>query len=139
MTNTQKSTSAHIGAAPQERTRRILIADDDEPTRRMLAEWLEQEGYQIWVAADGEQALEAAPRFLPDLILLDVTMPKIDGLEVARRVRAEGNARSRLRILMVSGLDDDLDRVAGLRAGADDYVTKPVRPRELLLRIQALL
>lgn len=120
---------------PPEHKRRILIADDDEPTRRTLAEYLEQEGFQVHMAADGKQALEAAWNFLPDLILLDVKMPEIDGLEVARRLHAKSN----VPIIMLSALSDDIDRVAGLSAGSDDYVTKPVRPRELLLRIQGLL
>lgn len=115
--------------------RRILVADDDESTRRMLGRCLEDEGYQIYLAADGKQALDAAPSFIPDLILLDVTMPEVDGLEVARRVRAKSNTR----ILMLSGLAYEADRVAGLRAGADDYLTKPVRLLDLLLRIQRLL
>src|SRR5262249_26296181 len=124
-----------IEAAQLEHKRRILIADDDEPTRQMLAEFLEEEGYQIRVAEDGIQTLEAVSSFLPDLILLDVKMPEIDGLEVARRVHAKSN----IPISILSALTDDIDRVAGLSAGSDDYVTKPVRPRELLLRIQGLL
>jgi DNA-binding response OmpR family regulator len=119
---------------------RILIADDDEPLRRMLGAYLEDEGYLVHLAADGQQALEAVPGFLPDLVLLDVEMPKLDGLEVARRLRAACNmAEGNLRILMLSGLGDDVARAAGLRAGADEYLTKPMRPRELLQRIQALL
>lgn len=115
--------------------RRILIADDDEPLRRMLGEYLEDVGYLVHLVEDGMQAVEAAPVFLPDLVLLDVAMPKLNGLEVARRLRAKSNTR----ILMLSGLSDDTARAAGLRAGADDYLIKPMRPRELLRRIQALL
>src|SRR5215813_5533910 len=126
---------SNIEAAQHEHKRRILIADDDEPTRQMLAEFLEEEGYEVRLAEDGTQTLETASSFLPDLILLDVKMPEIDGLEVARRVHAKSN----IPIIMLSALTDDIDRVAGLSAGSDDYVTKPVRPRELLLRIQGLL
>lgn len=119
---------------------RILIADDDELLRRMLGAYLEDEGYLVHQAADGQQALEAAPGFAPDLVLLDVTMPELDGLEVARRLRAECSmANGNLRILMLSGLVGDAARSAGLGAGADEYLTKPLRPRELLRRIQALL
>jgi DNA-binding response OmpR family regulator len=117
---------------------RILIADDDESIRRMLGEYLEDEGYLVHLAADGIQALQAMSGFAPDLVLLDVTMPRLDGLEVARRLRAK-RAKSSPRILMQSGLGDAAARSAGLRAGADEYVTKPMRPRELVQRIQALL
>lgn len=123
------------GPAPTERRRRILLADDDEVGRRVLTEYLEQEGYQVQQAADGREALAAIASSLPDLIILDVKMPELDGLEVVRRV----HARSTVPIIILSALSDDIDRVAGLSAGSDDYVTKPVRPRELLLRIQALL
>jgi len=126
---------SNVEAAQHDHKRRILIADDDEPTRQMLAEFLEEEGYEVRLAEDGTQTLELASSFLPDLILLDVKMPEIDGLEVARRVHAKSN----MPIIMLSALTDDIDRVAGLSAGSDDYVTKPVRPRELLLRIQGLL
>jgi DNA-binding response OmpR family regulator len=135
MTNMQHTTLSGVDKPHVDRKRRILIADDDEPTRRLLAESLEEEGYQVQVAADGRQTLETASSFLPDLILLDVKMPEIDGLEVARRL----HAKSSIPIIMLSALTDDIDRVAGLSAGSDDYVTKPVRPRELLLRIQSLL
>jgi DNA-binding response OmpR family regulator len=135
MTDFHHTTLSRVETTHVERRRRILIADDDESMRRMLAESLEQEGYQVQQAADGRQALETASSFLPDLILLDVKMPEIDGLEVARRLHAKSN----VPIIMLSALTDDIDRVAGLSAGSDDYVTKPVRPRELLLRMQALL
>jgi DNA-binding response OmpR family regulator len=135
MTSYQNSTLSSVEMTPMDRRRRILIVDDDEPTRRMLGESLEQEGYQVELAEDGRHALEIASSFLPDLILLDVKMPDIDGLEVARRLHAKSN----VPIIMLSALTDDIDRVAGLSAGSDDYVTKPVRPRELLLRIQGLL
>jgi DNA-binding response OmpR family regulator len=118
-----------------DRKRRILIADDDDVARRLLAEYLEQEGYLVEQAADGQQALAAIAAFMPDVVVLDVKMPEIDGLEVVRRA----HARSNVPVIMVSALSDDIDRIAGLSAGSDDYVSKPVRPRELLLRIQALL
>ena len=117
---------------------RILIADDDESIRRMLGEYLEDEGYRVHLAADGMQALQAMSGFAPDLVLLDVTMPGLDGLEVARRLRAKHN-QSSPRILMQSGLGDAAARSAGLRAGADEYVAKPMRPHELVQRIQTLL
>src|SRR6478609_3377994 len=135
MTAYQNIAFSIAGPAPTERGRRILLADDDEVGRCVLAEYLEQEGYQVQQAADGRQALAAIASFLPDLIIVDVKMPELDGLEVVRRV----HARSTVPIIILSALSDDIDRVAGLSAGSDDYVTKPVQPRELLLRIQALL
>lgn len=135
MTNMQHTSASGVEKSYADRKRRILIVDDDEPTRRLLAESLEEEGYQVQVAADGRQALEIASSYLPDLVLLDVKMPEIDGLEVARRL----HAKSSIPIIMLSALTEDIDRVAGLSAGSDDYITKPVRPRELLLRIQSLL
>lgn len=135
MTNMQHISASGVEKSYADRKRRILIADDDEPTRRLLAESLEEEGYQVQVAADGRQALDTASSFLPDLVLLDVKMPEIDGLEVARRLHAKSN----VPIIMLSALVEDIDRVAGLSAGSDDYITKPVRPRELLLRMQSLL
>jgi DNA-binding response OmpR family regulator len=89
----------------------------------------------VRTAADGKEALELVSQFAPDPVLLDVKMPEIDGLEVARRLHATSN----VPIIMLSALGEDVDRVAGLSAGSDDYVTKPVRLRELLLRIQGLL
>ena len=124
-----------FGAAHPDHKRRILIADDDESERRMLAEYLEQEGYRVEQAADGRQAMAAMANFMPDLIILDVKMPELDGLEVVRRVHATSN----VPIIITSRLVDDIDRVAGLSAGSDDYMTKPVRPRELVLRLQGLL
>jgi DNA-binding response OmpR family regulator len=135
MSDLQYTSASWIEKSYADRKRRILIADDDEPMRRLLAESLEEEGYQVQVAADGRQALETASSFLPDLVLLDVKMPEVDGLEVARRL----HAKSSVPIIMLSALAEDIDRVAGLSAGSDDYITKPVRPRELLLRMQSLL
>ena len=132
---TPNTTLSVFGAAHPDHKRRILIADDDESERRMLAEYLEQEGYRVEQAADGRQALAAMANFLPDLIILDVKMPELDGLEVVRRVHATSN----VPIIITSRLVDDMDRIAGLSAGSDDYVTKPVRPRELVLRLQGLL
>jgi DNA-binding response OmpR family regulator len=111
-----------------------LIANDDEALRRMLGMYLEDAGYLVRLAADGNQALEAVLGFAPDLVLLDVTMAKLDGLEVARRLRAKCDA-SNTRILMLSGLSGDIARSAGLQAGANEYMTQPVQPLELLRRI----
>jgi DNA-binding response OmpR family regulator len=115
--------------------RRLFLADDDDQVRQMLAAYLEEEGYLVEQAADGRQALAKIADFIPDLVILDVRMPEVDGLEIVRRVHATSN----VPIIILSGLTDDIDRIAGLSAGSDDYVSKPIRPRELLLRIQSLL
>jgi DNA-binding response OmpR family regulator len=115
--------------------RRLFIADDDEQVRKMLAEYLEEEGYLVEQASDGRQALAKIADFIPDLVILDVRMPEVDGLEIVRLLHATSN----VPIIILSGLTDDIDRIAGLSAGSDDYVTKPIRPRELQLRIQSLL
>jgi len=132
---TQSTAFSVFGAAHTDHKRRILIADDDELERRTLAEYLEQEGYQVEQASDGRQVMAAMVNFLPDLIILDVKMPELDGLEVVRRV----HTTSKVPIIITSRLIDDMDRVAGLSAGSDDYIAKPVRPRELVLRLQGLL
>jgi len=115
---------------------RILIVDDDAPVRRRLARTIAREGYAVEEAADGAGALIAVDRALPDVVVLDVAMPGLDGIEVCRRVRAKGLA---VPVLLVTARDAVADRVAGLDAGADDYLTKPFDSGELLARIRALL
>jgi two-component system, OmpR family, response regulator MprA len=117
-------------------TSRVLIVDDDAGVRRMLARSLVAEGYEVSVAADGGGALVEIERSAPDLILLDVTMPGIDGLGVARRVRGKGDP---VPILLLTARDGVADRVTGLDAGADDYLVKPFATDELLARVRALL
>jgi two-component system response regulator MprA len=114
----------------------ILVVDDDAPIRRMLERTLEAEGYAVHTAADGGSALAAVERSVPDLVLLDVAMAGLDGLSVCRRLRAK---RLGLPILLLTARDAVDDRVAGLDAGADDYLVKPFAPEELLARIRALL
>jgi two-component system, OmpR family, response regulator MprA len=115
---------------------RILIVDDDAPVRRMLARTIAAEGYAVDEAADGAGALIAVDRAPPDLVVLDVAMPGLNGIEVCRRVRAKGLSTP---VLLVTARDAVADRVAGLDAGADDYLTKPFDSDELLARIRALL
>ena len=115
---------------------RILIVDDDAPVRRMLARTIAAEGYAVDEAGDGGAALIAVDRASPDLVVLDVAMPGLDGIEVCRRVRAKGLS---IPVLLVTARDAVADRVAGLDAGADDYLTKPFDSDELLARIRALL
>ena len=110
--------------------------DDERAVRESLRRALELEGYEIDLAEDGEQALERIEAAEPDALVLDVLMPRLDGLELCRRLRADG---SRVPILMLTARDAVEDRVEGLDAGADDYVTKPFALEELLARIRALL
>ncbi|HVC88811.1 MAG TPA: response regulator transcription factor [Gaiellaceae bacterium] len=114
----------------------ILVVDDDAPIRRMLVRTLAAEGYAVEPAADGGGALAAVERSAPDLIVLDVTMPGLDGLAVCRRLRAKGLATP---VLLLTARDEVPDRVAGLDAGADDYLVKPFATDELLARVRALL
>lgn len=114
----------------------ILIVDDDPPVRRMLARTIGAEGYGVDEAADGPHALIAIERRVPDLIVLDVAMPGLDGIDVCRRVRAKGLA---IPILLLTARGGVADRVAGLDAGADDYLAKPFDTEELLARVRALL
>jgi two-component system, OmpR family, response regulator MprA len=114
---------------------RVLVVDDDPPLRRMLARTLTAEGYEVTVAADGGAALAEAERAAPDVIVLDVAMPALDGLAVCRRLRSKGLPTP---ILMLTARDAVPDRVAGLEAGADDYLVKPFAVQELIARLRAL-
>jgi two-component system response regulator MprA len=114
----------------------VLVVDDDAPVRRMLERTLAAEGYGVTVAADGGAALAAVERSTPDLVVLDVSMPGVDGLAVCRRLRSRGLG---VPILLVTARDAVPERVAGLDAGADDYLVKPFAADELLARVRALL
>ena len=114
----------------------LLLVDDDAPIRRMLERTLTAEGYEVVAAADGGAALAAVERNLPDAIVLDVSMPGMDGLAVTRRLRAKG---LRVPILLLTARDAVHERVAGLDAGADDYLVKPFDVDELSARVRALL
>jgi len=114
----------------------LLLVDDDAPIRRMLERTLTAEGYDVTAAADGGAALAAVERNVPDAIVLDVTMPGLDGLAVTRRLRAKG---LRVPILLLTARDAVHERVAGLDAGADDYLVKPFDVDELSARVRALL
>jgi DNA-binding response OmpR family regulator len=114
----------------------ILIVDDEYAVARGIQYALEQEGYQVSVAGSGEEALAVAGGLAPDLIILDVRMPGIDGFETLRRLRGDG---SRAPVLMLTARDEEMDKVIGLEMGADDYMTKPYGLRELMSRVKALL
>jgi two-component system response regulator MprA len=113
----------------------VLVVDDDPPLRRMLERTLVAEGFEVATAIDGSGALVAAERVPPDLIVLDIALPGLDGLAVCRRLRTKGLPTP---ILMLTARDAVVDRVAGLEAGADDYLVKPFAVPELLARIRAL-
>ena len=115
---------------------RVLVVDDDLAVRESLRRSLTFNGYQIELAADGEQALRAVEDSRPDAVVLDVMMPKMDGLATCRALRAAGND---VPVLMLTARDEVADRVAGLDAGADDYLPKPFALEELLARLRALL
>jgi DNA-binding response OmpR family regulator len=114
----------------------ILIVEDEYAVARGIQYALQQEGYDVGVARSGEEGLEIATREAPDLVVLDVRLPGIDGFEVLRRIRA---ASGKMPILVLTARDDEVDKVIGLELGADDYLTKPYSLRELLSRIKALL
>ena len=115
---------------------RILVVDDEPAVRDALARALKLDGYDVELAEDGEQGLRAVERSRPDAVVLDVLMPRLDGLAACRRLRASGD---RTPVLMLTARDAVPDRVAGLDAGADDYLVKPFALEELLARLRALL
>jgi len=113
---------------------RVLAVDDDDTTRELVAAYLAREGYEVVQAADSASAISAYDRGGVDLVVLDLRLPDGDGLGVVRRIRAE----SEVPIIILSAKDQDVDRIVGLELGADDYLTKPFNPRELLARIKAV-
>ncbi|MGI6491540.1 MAG: response regulator transcription factor, partial [Peptococcaceae bacterium] len=117
---------------------RILVVDDEKNILELVRFNLEREGYQVLVTLDGARALELARSEIPDLILLDVMLPEIDGFEVCRELRMDP-ATKEIPIVMLSARADEFDRVLGLELGADDYITKPFSPRELIARVRARL
>jgi DNA-binding response OmpR family regulator len=113
----------------------VLVVEDEPTLREALVYSLEKQGYTVEAAGDGIAALEAARRLKPDLIILDLMLPRLDGFEVCKILRRESN----IPILMLTARDDEIDRVVGLEVGADDYLTKPFSMRELLARVKAQL
>jgi DNA-binding response OmpR family regulator len=113
----------------------IMLVDDEESIQKLLTYPLERDGYRVVQARDGEEALDVFARERPDLVLLDLALPKLDGLEVCRRLRSQ----STVPILMLTARDDEIDKVLGLEIGADDYITKPFSIRELRSRIRAAM
>jgi DNA-binding response OmpR family regulator len=124
--------------APSDGQPVILAADDDPDIRELVAFRLERAGYTVLQAADGEEALALALEHTPDLAVLDVMMPKMDGFELVRRLRAE-EATKRMPIIMLTARAQDSDVEEGFESGADDYLRKPFSPQELRARVQAIL
>ena len=118
--------------------RTILVVEDDKEIQDLLAHYLRKEGFAPILAADGEAALSKARKEKPDLILLDILLPKADGLEVLRAVRSDA-ALAGTPVVMLTAKGDETDRVIGLELGADDYIPKPFSPREVVARIKAIL
>ena len=117
---------------------KVLVVEDEKNIARIIAYNLEREGYKVEIASDGEEALEKARREAPDLIILDLMLPKSDGLEVCRMMRSDPKTSS-AAILMLTAKTQETDRVVGLEMGADDYMAKPFSNRELIARVKAIL
>jgi two-component system alkaline phosphatase synthesis response regulator PhoP len=114
---------------------RVLVVDDELPIVTTVRAYLEKEGYAVHTASDGPGALEAARTFQPDLIVLDIMLPGMDGIELLRTLRKE----SEVYVLMLTAKTEEMDKIVGLTMGADDYMTKPFSPRELVARVKAIL
>lgn len=117
-------------------TKKILIVEDEQSIIKLVQFNLEKAGFQVEVATDGQMALEKVQTYQPDLVILDLMLPKLDGLEVCRKLRQE---KQHIPILILTAKTDEFDKVLGLELGADDYMTKPFSPRELTARIKAIL
>ena len=113
----------------------ILVVDDERHIVDLVRLYLEKEGYAVVTAADGQEALDRHARNDPDLVVLDLMLPKLDGFEVCREIRRRGDTP----VLMLTARDDDIDAIVGLELGADDFVTKPFNPRALVARVKAIL
>ena len=114
---------------------RILLVDDEQNIRELAALYLEKEGFTVDFAADGREAIQRFQQVQPNLVLLDVMMPGMDGFEVCRELRRESD----VPVLMLTARSEDVDKIVGLELGADDYMTKPFNPRELVARVKAIL
>ena len=114
---------------------KVLLVDDEPKVCELIKAYLIKDDYDVIVAADGKAAIEQAQRHKPDLILLDLNLPELDGLEVCRTIRKQSN----VPIIMLTARDEETDKIVGLELGADDYVTKPFSPRELAARVSAVL
>lgn len=116
-------------------TGKILIVDDEDDIRELLLAYLKKEGYQLFEAMDGEQAVQAAREHSPDVVVLDIMLPKMGGLEVLSTLRRESD----VYVIMLTAKTEEVDKLVGLNMGADDYLTKPFSPRELVARVNAAM
>jgi len=114
---------------------KILVVDDEQSILNVVKAYLEQEGYTVYTAADGLSGLKAAQAYQPDLIVLDIMLPVMDGIEILQQIRRESD----VYVLMLTAKAEEMDKVIGLTVGADDYMTKPFSPRELVARVKAIL
>ncbi len=114
---------------------RALVVDDEPPLVRLVTSYLEREGFQVRAAGDGQRAVELAQAFKPEVVVLDLMLPGLDGIEVCRRIRTFSDAY----VVMLTARAEEVDKLVGLGVGADDYLTKPFSPRELVARIRAML
>jgi len=114
---------------------RVLIIEDDANIQKILSLYLEGEGFEVRTASSGQEGLQCLHDYQPDLVLLDIMLPDIDGWEICRRIRQE----EEIPVIMVTALDSTRDKVTGLELGSDDYITKPFEPREVLARVRAVL
>ena len=135
MALTFRAGSQPCGTAMLARVKTVLVVDDERNIIELVRLYLEQAGYNVVEARDGQEALDQHDRVDPDLIVLDLMMPKMDGTEVTREVRRRGETP----ILMLTARSEDIDRIVGLELGADDYLTKPFNPREMVARVKAIL
>ncbi len=113
----------------------VLVVEDEQNIQEVISLYLRRAGYRVWVASDGQQALEKLAHALPDLLILDLMLPKVDGFQITRWLRARGDTP----IIMLTARREEADRIAGLEMGADDYVVKPFSPQELVSRVRAVL
>ena len=118
--------------------RRVLLADDDPSLLRLISTTLGSEDFELLHASDGQEALDVARRQRPDLVLLDINMPRLDGFEVCRQLKAEPETAA-IKVVMLSARGTDVDRARGRQVGADDYFAKPISPIQLLNKVYALL
>jgi len=118
---------------------RVLVVDDDATVAEVVAGYLARAGYEVEQAADGPEALRRVRERQPDLVVLDLMLPGLDGVEVCRRIRGGEAARPDVPVVMLTAMGEEDDRISGLEVGADDYVTKPFSPRELVLRVESVL
>lgn len=133
------STGAAVRRSGDVTGQTILVVDDEPSIREVVSLYLKRSGYRVVEARDGGEALDALGRQTFDLIVLDLMLPKVDGLEITRRLRSASDAGKNLPIIMLTARSEEIDRILGLELGADDYVTKPFSPQELVSRVRAVL